>query len=115
LGWREDIYELMQLSDIFVFPRLEVPKEGLGMVVIEAQAAGIPMILSYGIVKDAIIIPENTLFLKYDSNAENWAQAIESVLDSSKKPHYSECLSRMKSSHFELKKATDNLLKLYEY
>lgn len=43
LGMRENVNELMQAMDVFVFPSLY---EGLGIVAIEAQAAGLPCIIS---------------------------------------------------------------------
>jgi len=40
-GWQlRDDTQHMKMADIFVFPRMEYPKEGLGLVVVEAQAAG---------------------------------------------------------------------------
>jgi glycosyltransferase involved in cell wall biosynthesis len=42
-GLRDDIPEWMNMFDVFLFPSLF---EGLGIVVIEAQAAGIPCIVS---------------------------------------------------------------------
>lgn len=45
-GARDNINEYMQMFDIFLFPSLY---EGLGMVGIEAQAAGLPVIASKGI------------------------------------------------------------------
>lgn len=43
MGSREDIPEILQAIDVFVFPSLY---EGLGIAAVEAQAAGIPCILS---------------------------------------------------------------------
>jgi glycosyltransferase involved in cell wall biosynthesis len=46
LGAREDVYDLMQAMDVFVFPSLY---EGLGMVLIEAQASGLKCVASNNI------------------------------------------------------------------
>jgi len=43
LGWREDIPEIMQILDIFVLPSLN---EGMGRVLVEAMAAGKPIVAS---------------------------------------------------------------------
>lgn len=43
LGQRSDVNELYQAFDVFVFPSLY---EGLGMVVVEAQCAGLPCVVS---------------------------------------------------------------------
>ena len=52
LGVRNDISEIMQASDIFVFPSFY---EGLGIVTIEAQAVGLPTICSENIPEEAKI------------------------------------------------------------
>lgn len=51
-GIRNDVEDLLQAMDVFVFPSLY---EGLGMVVIEAQAAGLKCIVSNNIPKEAFI------------------------------------------------------------
>lgn len=43
LGYRKDIPELLTISDIFIFPSL---REGLPMSLMEAMAAGMPVIVS---------------------------------------------------------------------
>jgi glycosyltransferase involved in cell wall biosynthesis len=49
LGIREDIHLLLQAFDLFVFPSLH---EGLGVALIEAQAAGLPCIISDSITNE---------------------------------------------------------------
>lgn len=43
LGWRDDVSEIMQILDIFVLPSLN---EGMGRVLVEAMAAGKPVVAS---------------------------------------------------------------------
>jgi glycosyltransferase involved in cell wall biosynthesis len=43
LGWREDVAEIMPVFDIFVLPSLN---EGMGRVLVEAMAAGRPIVAS---------------------------------------------------------------------
>lgn len=50
LGHRDDIAKVMSAFDVFAFPSIF---EGLGMVVIEAQASGLPCIISEGVPKQA--------------------------------------------------------------
>lgn len=54
LGIRQDIRDLMFMSDVFLFPSLY---EGLGIVLIEAQATGLPCLVSDRIQKEAKITP----------------------------------------------------------
>ncbi len=110
LGWRNDLAAVMNASDVFVFPRVEDPKEGLGLVVVEAQAAGLPMFLSNGIVKDAIEITELAHFMPLNNNPAAWADAIKKT---DQKISAVEALERMKISRFSLSIATQNLLNLY--
>jgi glycosyltransferase involved in cell wall biosynthesis len=43
LGWRDDIHRIMPLLDVFVLPSLN---EGMGRVLVEAMAAGRPVVAS---------------------------------------------------------------------
>lgn len=52
LGARSDVADLMQAMDVFVFPSLY---EGLGIVLIEAQAAGLPCVVSDTIPQEAYL------------------------------------------------------------
>lgn len=63
LGSREDVAPIMWASDCFLFPSLW---EGLGMVAIEAQAAGLPCICS-NTIPDEVKIKSNCVFLPLDS------------------------------------------------
>jgi glycosyltransferase involved in cell wall biosynthesis len=61
LGWRDDVPEIMQLLDIFVLPSLN---EGMGRVLVEAMAAGKPIVASnVGGIPDLVIRGENGLLV----------------------------------------------------
>ena len=70
LGTRNDVNELLQAMDIFILPSLY---EGLPVIGIEAQASGIPCILSNNITKEVNIC--NTEFLTLDSD-DDWVRTI---------------------------------------
>lgn len=111
LGWRNDLPSVMKACDVFVFPRVEKPKEGLGLVVVEAQAAGLPMVLSYGIVSDAIELNGLATFISLKNNAADWATKIATL---KKEITPQNALQRMMQSKFALPIATANLISLYE-
>lgn len=62
LGTCKDVFNWMQAADCMLFPSLT---EGLGIVAIEAQAAGLPCICSMGIPK-AVAITDLCYFLELD-------------------------------------------------
>jgi glycosyltransferase involved in cell wall biosynthesis len=75
LGWREDIPEIMASSDWFILPHPEDPPEGFGIAVVEAQLAGLRLLMSHG-VRDAPLLPtavERRLSLADDP--DKWADA----------------------------------------
>jgi len=77
LGWRDDIPEIMHLIDIFVLPSLN---EGMGRVLVEAMAAGRPVVASnVGGIPGLISHEENGLLLP-PGNIEALAEGIELLL-----------------------------------
>lgn len=70
---RSDINELYQVMDVFVLPSLF---EGLPVVSVEAQANGLPCILSDRITKEACVTDAVTM-LSLEDSKEKWAKAIE--------------------------------------
>lgn len=79
LGIRHDVNELMIASDVLILPSLF---EGLGIVAIEAQAAGLPVFLSNTIPLDAKIL-SSTEFLSIENSDVNlWASKIIAALNS---------------------------------
>ena len=69
LGNRKDMNRIYQAMDVFVFPSLF---EGLGIVAIEAQAAGVPIVCSEGLPPETDITPIYRKLLLSDGE-EKWA------------------------------------------
>ncbi len=72
-GLRSDVPDLLQAMDVFIFPSLY---EGLGIVVIEAQASGIPCFISNKVPSECKItnlVHTNSL----DNAPEVWSTSIE--------------------------------------
>ena len=72
LGARDDVNELYQAMDVFVLPSLY---EGLGMVVVEAQVAGLPTIVSTEVPAEAKLF-DIIEFLSLRDAAKTWAERI---------------------------------------
>lgn len=71
-GVRSDVPDLMQAMDVFVFPSLY---EGLGIVAIEAQAAGLPCVLSEG-VPIAACVTDRATRISLSDLPSSWAERV---------------------------------------
>lgn len=80
LGLRTDIPDLMQGMDLFLFPSLF---EGLPVVLVEAQAAGLKCVTSTGVTKESDLT-NSIEFYDLNLSPKEWAQKILS-LDINKK------------------------------
>ncbi|MDD5438523.1 MAG: glycosyltransferase family 4 protein, partial [Patescibacteria group bacterium] len=76
LGAREDVPELLANHDFFLFPSLW---EGFGLAVVEAAAAGVPVLASDLPVLRELINDDIATFLPANDQAA-WTQAIQSAL-----------------------------------
>ena len=72
LGSRADIPAILQAIDVFVFPSLH---EGLGIAAIEAQAAGIPCVLS-SCIPESCKISADVRYLSISSHPQKWRDVI---------------------------------------
>ena len=75
LGQREDANELYQAMDLFLFPSLY---EGLGMVLIEAQASGLPCVCSTEVPK-IVMLNDNFKFLDLKTKQKEWMNAVLAI------------------------------------
>ena len=73
LGVRRDLKRLMYGSDVLLFPS---HGEGLGMVTVEAQAAGLPVLASTAVPQECIVVPELVRFETLTRSAEEWAAVL---------------------------------------
>lgn len=73
LGVRSDVNELLQAMDIFVFPSIS---EGLPVTLVEAQAAGLP-ILASDTISDEVAITDLVTFKSIDIEPVRWAKEID--------------------------------------
>ena len=69
LGVRDDICDVLQAADVFVFPSR---KEGLAIAVVEAQASGLPGLVSTG-VPDVAVVSKGVVHIDLAEGAQRWA------------------------------------------
>lgn len=92
LGQINNVEELYQVFDIFIFPSLY---EGLGMVLIEAQASGCSCVVSSEVPKIAQVT-ELVRFCDLDDSLDVWEKNITETLESNSKERvlYNEILEK---------------------
>lgn len=73
LGVRSDVADLMQAMDVFVFPSLY---EGLPVTMVEAQASGLPCLISDKVPPECIITEGLVDMLPLSAGAETWAEKV---------------------------------------
>ncbi len=77
LGVRDDVDQLYQAMDVFAMPSRY---EGLPVVGVEAQAAGLPCVFSANITRE-LRLSEHAYFLDIDRTPEEWARCILQIKD----------------------------------
>jgi glycosyltransferase involved in cell wall biosynthesis len=112
LGWVDNVERYFQLSDVFVFPRKLFPTEGFGMVMLEAQAAGIQTVVSTGVSKETVVIEEIVHMIDNVHNVHEWAATILSCCQVERKTN---AVDLVGVSSFNLQSSAKNLSLIYEY
>ncbi len=107
LGQRSDANELYQAMDLFLFPSLY---EGLGMVLIEAQCAGLPCVASTEVPKIAKI-SNGVEFIPLSKNAKLWSHECINLLTD--KDIRKLILKTIKLNNYNINKEAKNLKAKY--
>jgi len=110
LGNRDDVPRLMKGGmDVFLFPSLY---EGLGLVLVEAQAAGLPCVISDVIPREADVVPGMVSRLSLKQPIRAWVDTVQDRLAADKKDQKTALEAVLKSS-FSIEKSIESLVKLY--
>jgi glycosyltransferase involved in cell wall biosynthesis len=106
---RKDVPEMMSALDAFVFPSLS---EGLGLVMIEAQAAGLPCLCADTVPADAGVIGSLVTRLSLSDSPDCWADGVLAALDR-ERPDKAEALEILLKSPFNSQNAAKRMMEYY--
>jgi glycosyltransferase EpsF len=109
IGERSDIPRLMTGSDLLLFPSIS---EGLGMVAVEAQSAGLPVLASDSVPKECSVVPSMIEFLSLKDGTAIWSEAIHRILDR-RRVSTAECSLAVRSSGFSIDQSLAKLIQIY--
>ena len=112
LGWRDDLAQIMSDCDWFILPRPEAPPEGFGLAVVEAQLAGLRLLLSRGIPDDPLLAGARYRRLGLTSGARAWAKAASELLQEPP-PARAEAIEALRNSPMAMDEALRGLLRLH--
>lgn len=107
LGRRNDVEKLYHCFDLFLLPSLW---EGLPTVGVEAQASGLPMLLSDTITTEVDLNLGLVDFLSLDDNTKTWALRIQQLLNITK-PNKDIIIRKFESYSFDNKSSAKLYLK----
>ena len=109
-GERDDVPRVLRSCNAFVFPSLH---EGLPLSVLEAQAAGLPSLVSDRVTREVTVAPDLTRFLPLERGAEEWARALLEFADATTPGVRTASSARLRQSEFDLERNAEDLVVLY--
>jgi glycosyltransferase involved in cell wall biosynthesis len=108
-GATQDIAAYMALFDLFLFPSFS---EGLGIVCVEAQAAGTRVLASDTVPREAAVVPDGVEFLPLAAGEEAWARRAADLL-AMPRPDTAEWRALVERSAFGLERCVHDLHVIY--
>lgn len=107
LGLREDVPQLLNAMDVFVFPSVF---EGFGIVLLETQCNGLPAISSDRGTQEAFL-SEAVFPLQPECSDEDW---VERILSAAERGRIPEAISRVIEAGYEISRERDRLKERYQ-
>ena len=110
-GLRSDIPELLQAMDIFLFPSIY---EGMPLSVVEAQASGLPCIISDAVTK-MVNIGEDVIQLPLSKGADYWAEYLGNVkYELSRQERCERNTELITKAGYNIETEAENLMRIYK-
>lgn len=110
LGVRSDIDTLMRKASAFVLPS---QYEGMPLVLIEAQASGLPCVVADTFSHEVDFGLDRVQWLKLDGNVSAWADAIEEAV-SGGRAEKAQVVQKVNEKRFDSRMFAQRLCDLYE-
>ena len=109
-GVRKDVPRLLRgAMDVFLFPS---KWEGLGLALVEAQAAGLPCLVSDAVPRDAVVVPELVNFCSLQTGEREWVKELLRLLQQPARDRTA-YLKAVKQSRFCIDRSVQSLSELY--
>lgn len=110
-GLRSDISDILQAMDIFLFPSIY---EGMPLSVVEAQASGLPCIISDAVTK-LVNIGENVVQLPLNKGVDYWVEYLGNVKYELPRQKRSERnIELITKAGYNIETEAENLIKIYK-
>jgi glycosyltransferase involved in cell wall biosynthesis len=110
-GQRSDVPRLMlSAMDVFAFPSIE---EGFGIVLTEAQAAGLRCLASDAVPSETGVVPGAVEYLALSEGAKPWAARLLKMLESGLVER-EKGLRILEQSDFDIRQSCAQLTRMYE-
>jgi glycosyltransferase involved in cell wall biosynthesis len=111
-GIRADVPRLLlNALDLFVMPSLY---EGLGLVCLEAQAAGVRCLFANTIPDEADVVPQLVTRLRLSQLASTWARVVHDTRGQARRIGQAEALALIEKSPFDIRRSAAELARLYQ-
>ncbi|WP_066259031.1 glycosyltransferase family 1 protein [Neobacillus drentensis] len=110
LGIRSDVPEILSKLDVFLFPSIY---EGLGNVVIEAQAAGVPCLVSNTLPKEVDLSMNLVTFKDLHEGAKAWADELKKITAIKRIPGWNERKRNLEKFGYDVDENAKYLEKIY--
>lgn len=109
LGVRDDVPEVLRALDVFLLPSV---KEGLALAAVEAEAVGLPCVLSTGVPPIARIT-DRAVRLPLDAGIEAWAERALELLRGVPDCGWEDCTAAVRDAGFDVRRAAVWLADFY--
>lgn len=100
LGVRDDIPQLLQAMDMFLFPSLF---EGFGLVILEAQAAGLKVYTSKDVVPQEVNITNNVEYISLKNTPKQWADSIVNLELTDREKQVDQIIENISQKGYDIK------------